>query len=220
MEKIEILIEENAKLIYKIANMFRNSGCDLEDLKQAGVLGFIEAYQNFEDDRNVKFTTYAYPYVYGSISKYVRENKGIKISRDITKLYYKIEKARLSLIQVLMREPTVKELACELGTTEEVLNEALISRNRLMSIDESVGSGENDLTLHEVIADKSYDVDERILLEDALSMLSESEYELVKNRYFDELTQSEVANKLNTSQVQVSRREQKVMKKLRTFMTC
>jgi len=220
MEKIDNLIMENANLIYKIVNMFRNSGCEIEDLKQAGVVGFIEAYQHFDDTRNVKFTTYAYPYIYGSISKYVRENRGIKISREITKLYYKIEKARLFLMQDLMREPTITELSMMLGIEEDVLGEALLSKNSLMSIDETVGNDENDLTLHEVLADKLYDIDEKILLDDALSMLTSDEYELVKNRYFDELTQSEVASKLHTSQVQVSRKEQKVMKKLRTYMTC
>lgn len=217
-ESLEELIIENANLIYKIANMFRNSGNDMEDLKQVGKMGFIEAYQHFNPEHGVKFTTYAYPYIYGAISKYVRENKGVKISRELTKLYYKIEKASLLLMQRLYREPTTLELANELGIDEAIINEALLSKNTIHSIDEPVGTKDKELTLHEVICDSSIvDIDDKILLEEALNDLTEEEYQLVENRYMKDLTQTEVANMLHTSQVQVSRKEQKVMKKLRSL---
>lgn len=219
-ESLEDLIVENAKLIYKIANMFRNSGSDMEDLKQVGKLGFIEAYNHYDPSHGVKFTTYAYPYIYGAISKYARENRGIKISRELTKLYYKIEKATLLLTQQLYREPTLEELSQQLGISEDIISDVLLSKNIIHSIDETVATKEKELTLHEVIsAPVIIDIDDQIMLEDALKYLTEDEYELVQNRYMRELTQSEVANLLNTSQVQVSRKEQKVMKKLRTYMT-
>lgn len=218
-ESLEELIVENANLIYKIANMFRNSNCDMEDLKQVGKMGFIEAYQHFDSSHGVKFTTYAYPYIYGAISKYVRENKGLKISRELTKLYYKIEKASLLLTQRLYREPTTLELANELGLPEDIIIEALLSKNTIHSIDEPVGKKEKELTLHEVIQDPvTIDIDDHMMLEEALQYLTEEEYALVENRYMKELTQSEVASLLHTSQVQVSRKEQKVMKKLRSYM--
>ena len=218
METLENLVVENVNLIYKIANMFRNSGCDMEDLKQAGKLGLISAYQHFEDNRGVKFTTYAFPYIYGEISKYVRENKGIKVSRELTKLYYRIERTRLLLMQELYREPTIKEIADYLGMEESMIADSILSKNNIHSIDDSVGNGENDLTYHELIADKEEDIDQKIMLEDALNHLSEEEYCLVQSRYFKDLTQTEVASILGTSQVQVSRQEQKVMKKLRNYM--
>lgn len=218
MEQLEDLIIDNAKLIYKIANMFKNSGSDMDDLKQAGKLGFIEAYKNYDPSYNVKFTTYAYPYIYGEISKYVRENRGVKISRELTKLYYQIDKLTLLMSQKLYREPTISELALESGIDEYTLTEAILSRNIIHSIDEPVGHEDKDLTLHEVIADDCPDLDSKMMLQSALSQLSEEEYELVNNRYMKDLTQTEIANMLGTSQVQVSRKEQKVMQKLKTYM--
>lgn len=220
METLEDLIIENANLIYKIANMFKNSGSDMEDLKQVGKLSFIEAYKNYDPSYNVKFTTYAYPYIYGGISKYVRENRGIKISRELTKLYYKIDKLTLLMSQKLMREPTIEELANFSGIDEYTLTEAILSRSTIHSIDEPVGNEDKDLTLHEIIADDIPDLDNKIMLEEALSKLSLEEYELINNRYMKDLTQTEIATMLGTSQVQVSRKEQKVMKKLRNYMTC
>lgn len=218
-ESLEHLITVNANLIYKIANMFRNSGNDMDDLIQVGKMGFVEAYQHFNKEYGVKFTTYAYPYIYGAISKYVRENKGIKISRELTKLYYKIEKVSLLLTQRLYREPTTLEIANELGLEEWMINEALLSKNSIHSIDEPVGQKDKELTLHEVISSPNkIDIEDKILLEEALNDLTEEEYQLIENRYMKELTQTEVANILQTSQVQVSRKEQKVIKKLRNYM--
>lgn len=219
MESLENLIVENANLIYKIANMFKNSGNDMEDLKQVGKLGFVEAYQNYDPSYNVKFTTYAYPYIYGSISKYVRENKGIKISRELTKLYYQIDKLTLLMSQKLMREPTISELASFSGIDEYTLTEAILSRNVIHSIDEPVGHEDKDLTLHEVIADDSPDLENKMMLEYALSQLSEDEYNLINNRYMKDLTQTEIAKMLGTSQVQISRKEQKVLKKLNHILS-
>lgn len=218
MEPIEQLIEENANLIYSIANKFRNCGCDMDDLKQAGRVGFIEAYNHFDESFNVKFTTYAYMSIYGKIREFATQSKGIKVSRELTKLYYKIEKVRLILTQQLMREPLPFELAEMLGIDEEIIVQSLLSKNNLTSIDETVGNEENDLTLHEVIASPSFDIDQKIMLHEALDKLPKEEYELVRKRYFDELTQSELAQINGTSQVQISRQEQKVMKKLRTYM--
>ena len=220
MQALEDLIVENANLIYKIANMFRNSGCDMDDLKQAGKLGFIMAYQNYKPDFNTKFTTYAIPYIYGEISKYVRDNKGIKISRDITKLYYKIEKARILLMQELCHEPTTKELSNYLGIDENIIIDSVLSKSVINSIDDKVSNNDNDLTYHEVIPAKIQNIDDKLLLEDALHKLSSDEYKLIYDRYYGDITQTEIATMLGTSQVQVSRKEQKVMKKLRNYMTC
>ncbi len=216
---LENLIEDNARLIYKVVGMFKYSGIDSEDLKQVGKVGFIEAYNNFDPSKGVKFTTYAYPYIYGSISKYVKDNKGIKISREVTKLYYKIEKAYLLYMQQMDREPKPSELAEFLEIDESLVVEALLSKNCLISMDEVIVNSSKDLTLHEVIPDKSEDIDNIILLRECLSLLEPEEYELIKSRYFDEISQSEIAFNLGTSQVQVSRREDKVKQKLKTMMS-
>lgn len=219
-ENLEVLIEENANLIYKIANMYRYSGIDMEDLKQVGKIGFIHAYQHYNASFDSKFTTYAYLHIKGEISKYVRENRGMKVSRNLTKLYWQIDKATLLLAQQYMREPSPAEIAIELGLDEDIVVDAMLSRHAIHSIDEPVGVGDSELSLHEVTPAPIEDIDTQLLLQDALTNLTDEEYQLVLNRYMRDLTQSEVASLLGTSQVQVSRKEQKVMQKLRTYMTC
>lgn len=219
-QELEQLIIENANLIYKIANVYRNSGIDMDDLKQQGRLGFIQAYYNYDPSYNIKFTTYAHPYIRGEISKYVRENRGIKISRNLTKLYYKIDKIILLLSQKYMREPTICEIANALGLEEEIIMDAMLSRNSISSIDEPIVGNEKDLSLHEIIAAPSEDIDKKILLHDALSQLTDEEYQLIENRYMNDYTQSEIATMVGMSQVQVSRKEQKVKQKIRTYMSC
>lgn len=219
-QELENLIVENANLIYKIAGMYRNSGIDMDDLKQQGRVGFIEAYYNYDPSYNIKFTTYAYPYIQGEISKYVRENKGIKISRNLTKLYYKMDKIVLLLSQEYMREPTISEIATALGVEESIVMDAMLSRTPVGSIDEPIVGAEKDLSLHEIIAAPKEDVDEMILLQDALEHLTPEEYTLIQNRYMNDYTQSEVADMVGMSQVQVSRKEQKVKQKIKTYMNC
>lgn len=109
-QSLEQIIEENKNLIYSISHYFENYP-NKEDLFQAGVMGLITAYKNYDASFNNKFTTYAYTYILGEMKKFVREDKGIKISRDITKLNLQIEKTSILLTQKLMRQPTIKELA-------------------------------------------------------------------------------------------------------------
>ena len=133
-EELSRIIIENEKLIYKITHFFNNYS-NKDDLFQVGCIGLIKAYKNYKDDYNTKFSTYAYSYVLGEIKKYVREDKGIKISKDITKLNLKIEKAHLILSQKLMREPSIKELSDYLGIEEYYISEALLSNNVLSFLD-------------------------------------------------------------------------------------
>lgn len=219
-QELEKLIVENANLIYKIANTYRNSGIDMDDLKQQGRLGFIQAYHNYNPSYNIKFTTYAYPYIQGEISKYVRENKGIKISRNLTKLYYKIDKIILLLSQEYMREPTISEVANTLSVDEEIIADAMLSRNTIGSIDEPIIGAEKDLSLHEIIAAPEEDSNEKILLKEALEHLTAEEYQLIYNRYMYNYTQSEIADMIGMSQVQVSRKEQKAKQKIKSYMNC
>lgn len=217
--ELEQLMLEKQNLIYAKANQYRYGNNDIEDLKQEGWVGFMDAYNNFDASRGVKFTTYAYPYIHGTISKYSKENKGIKVSRELTKLYYKIEKASILLTQKYMRRPTTQELAEELGIDELLICECLNSKNPMKSIDEPVNSDDgSDMSLHEMIGFEDKNIDELIMLRDALKNLTAEEYQLIMSRYQQDMTQSEVANILGMSQVQVSRKEQKVLTKLRSTM--
>lgn len=218
MEDINELIEQNSRLIYSVVKMFGNNP-NKEDLYQAGVLGMLKAFRNFNSNMDVKFTTYAYPYILGEVKKLVREDKGIKISRSISKLNYKIDKIASLLSQKLFREPTTKEIAEYLGIDEYYVVESINSRRELKSIDEPVISDSKDLTLHETLPSKNSDLDMLISLRDEVTNLNEFEREIINNRYFKDNTQSETASLLGISQVQVSRKEQKILTKLKSKLS-
>ena len=217
MDDITNLIIDNEKLIYSIAKYFRNYD-SIEDLYQAGCLGLVTAYKKYNPNMNSKFTTYAYPFILGEMRKLVREDKGIKISREITKLNLKIEKAYILLSQKLMKEPSVEDIANYLEIPGYYVSEALLSLNKIKSIDEPVNTEGRDLTLQDVIG-KSEDIDNLIMLRDSLNSLKEEEKDLIENRYMKDYTQSETSKIIGISQVQVSRKEQKVLSKIKQKMT-
>ena len=214
--EITSLIIENERLIYSIANYFKNYN-SREDLYQAGCLGLVCAYKKYDPNMNCKFTTYAYPYILGEMRKLVREDKGIKVSIEITKLNLKIEKAYILLSQKLMKEPSIQEIANFLEIPEYYVSEAIISLNKIRSIDEPVNEDGREFTLQEVIG-KSDNIDDLIMLRESLTTLNNEEKEIINNRYLKDYTQSETSKLVGMSQVQVSRKEHKVLQKLKQRM--
>lgn len=191
-------------LIYKIISKYSNR-FDKDDLYQVGMIGLIDAYKHYNSTYGTKFSTFAYYYIVGEVNKYIRENSGIKISKGLIELKQKILKCRDSMTQKLGRIPTNLEIALYLDEDEELINNALIATDEVISIDEQI----NLL--------KSYDDTSAELLDlkSEISKLSIDEQKLIYARYYDELTQSETSNILGMSQVQVSRNENKILKKLR-----
>lgn len=213
--ELEQIIIDNQNLIYSITHYFEGYK-NKEDLFQVGVLGLIKAYKKFDSSLGVKFTTYAYTYILGEMRKYVREDKGIKISRDITKLNLKIEKASVLLAQKLMREPSIQEISDFLEIPSELISESLQAINVIQSIDEPINMSGKEITLHDTISDNSkIDINTLIALKQELEHLTPFERDLIENRYLKDLTQTETADILGMSQVQVSRKETKVLTKLR-----
>lgn len=199
--ELETLILENEKLIYSIMKYFYRYP-NKEDLFQAGCIGLIEARFRYKNDMNTKFTTYAYGYILGEMRKLVREDKGIKISRNISSLYLKIEKASILLSQKYMREPTIYEIAAFLEIEEELVIEAINSSNVLLDVDE-------------VPISMNTDIDNVIYLREELNKLSNEEMDIIDNRYMKDRTQSETAVLMGISQVQVSRKESRALQKLK-----
>lgn len=209
------LILDNKNLIYSITKYFEKYS-NKEDLFQAGCIGMIMAYKNYDETMNVKFTTYAYPYILGEMKKLIREDKSIKISRSIQMLNLKIEKANILLTQRLMREPSIRELSDFLEIPEEMINEALNSTRPIYSIDEPFNTEGKEVTLQDTVGKVDLmDLDSLILLREELEKLSPFEKKLIQNRYMSDLTQQQTAEQLGISQVQVSRNEQKVLTKLK-----
>lgn len=185
------------------------------------MVGLITAYKNYNPEFNNKFSTYAYQYILGEMKKYVREDKGIKISRDISKLNLKIEKCSILLSQKLMRKPSIKEISEFLEIDEYQIAEALKSVNALQSLDETICNDSKEITLYDTIESrKNIDIIDSIMLKDELEKLPEPDKTIIKSRYLKDMTQQEIGKNLGMSQVQVSRYEQKVLTKLKNKLYC
>lgn len=213
---MENLILENKNLIYSITRYFERYS-NKDDLFQAGCIGMIMAYKNYNKDMNVKFTTYAYPYIIGEMKKLIMEDKSMKISRNLQLLNLKIEKTICLLTQKLMREPTISELASYLEIPEHDISEAMNSIKPIYSIDQPINSNGKDITLQDTVGENdNMNIDDLIILKQELQNLNSFERELIDKRYIKDLTQQQAAKELGISQVQVSRNEQKVLTKLRS----
>lgn len=177
------------------------------------MLGLVEAKKNFNDSLDVKFSTYAYYYILGEITKYIRESKTLKISKDVVKLNKSINKAMDVMTQKLGRSPTTLELSLFLDIDEDKINEVLIATQDVQSLDYSYDEESNDL--YNVISDKNTMKDELIDLKEELKRLNPEEKQLIQARYYEDLTQTEISKKTGISQVQISRKESKILEKLK-----
>jgi len=209
------IVRENEWLIKKIAKKFYNAS--YEDLYQAGVIGLMEALKNYHFDGTTKFSTYAYKYVFGEMYQSVYKSQSIKISKDILRTYQKIEMARSALSQNFNRIPTNEEVAVFLEMDLAMLEQILVSGSYLMmSLDHDENN--NERSFYETIEDKEYiSLDDKITLQDGIKTLSEEEQRILEYRYFEDMTQKETAEKLNMTQVMVSRYERKGIQKMRAF---
>ncbi len=201
-------------MIYKLANSFSSNNID--DLYQVGVIGLINAYNNYNKDYNVKFSTYSYTYILGEMKKYIRENKSIKISREIQYLSNRLDKLIELLMQKYKRMPTTKELSIETGLDEWKIVEALSIKNCIKSLDEPVKNDEKEITMLDVISDNNH-FEDNIEFKELLNTLNDEERSIIENRYFNDKSQSEVALLNGYSQAKVSRKEEKILIKLRSY---
>lgn len=216
MIKNDELILDNQNLVYSIINTYFPNYQNKNDLFQVGCIGLIKAKEKFKEEYNTKFSTYAYTFILGEIKKFVREDKGIKLSYDLQKLGYKIEKLRLILYQKLMREPTITEISDILGISEEQIIEALNIPNNIQSLDEPINEKGKMVNLYDYVGiNDTKDINELIDLKRELEKLSKEEKMIIESRYMKDMTQTEAAKVLGMSQVQVSRNEKKVLIKLR-----
>lgn len=214
-KELEDLIVDNSKLIYSIISKYQ-SYYDKEDLYQIGVIGMIKAYKNYKKDSNTKFTTYAYTYILGEVLKYVNENKSFKLSKEYLVIYKKISEAKTILTQRLMKVPSNFELSVFLEIDEQVINHIEMITREIDRLDRIINEDGKNLILLDTIKDEKAEtsVDSMMLYEE-INKLSSDERKLLKERYFLDKTQSETAKILGINQVQVSRNEQKILKKLK-----
>lgn len=203
---------EYERLVFSIISKYGNY-FDREDLYQVGMIGLMDAYKHFDENVGVKFSSYAYYYILGEVTKFVRENRSVKVSKDMIKLNNSIERGRDIMRQKLGREPTDTEVSLFLEVDEEKISEVRCAIQEVRSLDFCY---DEDVSLYNSILSFDKETNESILdLRDEISKLSDEEKALIDARYYQEMTQSEASKCLGISQVQVSRKEGKILEKLR-----
>ena len=208
------MVLEYEPYIYGIAKKF-NGYKNKEDLIQVGYMGLVMALKNYKEDTNTKFSTYAYKYIYGEMCKLVREDKSIKLNRNMTKLRNSLENAKNILYQRLNREPTIKELSIFLELDPSVIEETLKINLNVMSIDMQVNS-DNENNLYEVIPSSNMDINTLVALKQSLENLNDEDKRIL-NMSFN-MTEKEVGQEFDMNQVQVSRRLKKIKQRIKKEM--
>ena len=204
-DKLRELIYENQNLIYSIIHRFRSR--DVEDLFQVGCIGLIKAYQKYDSSMNVKFTSYAYNYIVGEIYQYTISNRNIRMSPANIKLFNSVKKAEEYLTNYLGRYPTIEEM-CSFVEIEPYKYQEIQNMLFVDNID----------NIYNLVDNYNLSKDELIDLKNALSNLTNEEKNLIKARYYNNYTQTELAGIYNTNQVKISREEKKILSKLKAKM--
>lgn len=192
-------------LVYSIIGKYSRK-YDIDDLYQVGMIGLIDAYNHYDESFDTKFSSYAYYYIIGEVNKYICESSSLKVSKDLIKLKKSIIKARDFLTQKLDRVPTSDELSIFLDIPLNDIYNALVATDYTESVEEFSNSFKCFDNTDADVLDLRCEIDKLPL----------DEKKIILARYYDELTQSETSRVLGISQVQVSRNEAKILKKLKT----
>lgn len=218
----EKIVSDNTGLVWSIARRFVNRGYDLEELYQIGCIGLLKACDRFESRYGVQFSTYAVPLIAGEIKRFLRDNGAIKVSRILKQNGYQISKAKEALLHKYGREATLDELADYTGLCVEDIVMATEANREVESIQQTIcGKDGTQVSLVERLVDEAQsevaaeNIMNRILVGQAMEKLGEVEQELIRLRFFEDRTQTEVAKVLGISQVQVSRLEKKILIQMR-----
>ena len=218
-EAMENIINNNQGLVWNIVARFSGRGYEKEELYQIGAIGLIKAVKRFDFSFGVKFSTYAVPYIMGEIKRFIRDDGPIKISRSIKELNSKTNELQNKNLKEAGQELSVKEVARKLNVSKEEVAVAIESARPLESINEEAYNEENGESKISKISNKEDDVNKlinRLTINRLIQELDEREKKIIILRYFREKTQTEVANLLGISQVQVSRIEKKILNSMRT----
>ena len=215
----EEMVNGNLKLVLSVIQRFTNRGENLDDLFQVGCIGLMKAIDNFNPDLQVKFSTYGVPMIIGEIRRYLRDNNSIRVSRSLRDTAYRAMQVKEKLLAKNNREPTVEQIAAELGLPREDVVLALESSVEPVSLYEPVfnDGGDTIYVMDQVGDSRGGDTDwlEEIALRQAISDLSEREKRILTMRFFQGKTQMEVASEIHISQAQVSRLEKGALEKIK-----
>jgi len=213
------LIEGNLRLVLSVIQKFSGRGENPDDLFQVGCIGLLKAVQNFDETKEVRFSTYGVPMIAGEIRRYLRDNSAIRVSRSVRDMAYKVLQCKEAMIREMGREPSVEEIAKRLDVALEDVVESMDAITAPVSLFEPVyADGGDPLTVMDQVHDTKNTDDrwlERIALKDAIAKLDERERNILALRFYDGKTQMEVAAEVGISQAQVSRLEKSAISSIR-----
>ena len=210
------MIQQNMGLVHACAHKFKGRGIEYEDLFQAGCMGLIKATDAFDESRGVRFSTYAVPVILGEMRRLFRDGGTVKVSRTLKELSLKAVRTKERLSIEMGREPTVSELAGALDLEVSAVVEALSAATPALSLTGSDEEGAPQIDLP--VQSPEEELSDRISLRQVLSLLEKKDQMLIRLRYFQGKTQVETAQALDMTQVQVSRREKKILLRLRELL--
>lgn len=212
----EDFIENNLGLVHSVCKRFTGRGIEYDDLYQAGCVGLIKATDAFDTERGLCFSTYAVPVIMGEVRRLFRDGGSVKVSRSVKELALHISRERQRLEQSLNREPTVSEIAKALNVTAEEVTEAVCASQPTVSLTYEAEDGIRESDLPSISTED--EIFDRLLLEQAFTFLNETEKNIMLYRYFKSMTQAKTAEKLNMSQVQISRAEKRILLNLKEIL--
>ncbi len=218
----EQVATENLGLVWSVVRRFAGRGHELEDLYQIGCIGLMKCIDKFDPAYDVKFSTYAVPMIMGEIKRFLRDDGMVKVSRSLKETAYKVYSVREQMMNEHGIEPTIEELASSLEIEKEDIVLALEAGSEVESIYKTIyqNDGNSIYLIDKLVSseDESRQAVDRLALEELLGQLEEKERSIIRMRYFEDKTQTEIAGFLRISQVQVSRIEKKVLTKMREQM--
>ena len=223
MEARELYIKGNLRLVLSVIKRFGSSNENADDLFQIGCIGLIKAIDNFDSTLNVKFSTYAVPMIIGEIRRYLRDNNSIRVSRSLRDTAYKAIYAKENYVKKNLKEPTINEIASEIGISKEDIVYAMDAIQTPVSLYDPVYTeGGDTLYVMDQISDRKNKEEnwvEAISLNEAIQRLGERERMIIEMRFYEGKTQMEVANEIHISQAQVSRLEKNALKIMKAYLT-
>ncbi len=217
MDERTITVEENLGLVHTCAKRFKGRGIEYDDLYQAGCMGLVKAVQHFDPGLGYQFSTYAVPVIIGEIKRLFRDGGAVKISRGLKELSLRVTRETQTFLKEHGRDPTVSELAGRLGLSAEQVTEALSASVPPLSL--TITNEDGDLQADIPVDAPDERITERLSLEAELERLEERDRQLIRLRFYRGLTQTQTAGILGMTQVQVSRREKKLLLHLRRQLT-
>ena len=221
-EARELYIKGNLRLVLSVIKRFSNNNENIDYLFQIGCIGLIKAIDNFDTTLNVKFSTYAVPMIIGEIRRYLRDNNSIRVSRSLRDIAYRAIYAKESYMKSNLKEPTIAEIAKEIGIEKEMIVYAMDAIQNPVSLFEPVYTeGGDTLYVMDQISDKKNKEErwiENLSLREAMQRLNSREKHIIELRFYEGKTQMEVAQEIGISQAQVSRLEKNALKSMRNYL--